>query len=75
MQKIFLCFFGLIISVNSVIFTNETLENDAKSKLESGFEKTAIGTVEIGIGVWRRVDAPNVQYYRTRDTFPDLNQQ
>ena len=34
-------------------YQSEQFRNEARDKLESGFEKTAIGAVEIGIGVWR----------------------
>ncbi len=42
---------------HSIAFTYESAgdqtRNDAKDNLESAFEKTAIGTLEVGIGVWR----------------------
>lgn len=32
---------------------NNQIKIEAQDKLESGFEKTAIGAVEVGVGVWR----------------------
>jgi len=57
MQKITLYFLFFVTGIHSIAFTDESTSdqtrNDAKDKLESAFEKTAIGTLEVGIGVWR----------------------
>ncbi|MBM3191272.1 MAG: hypothetical protein FJZ63_01285 [Chlamydiae bacterium] len=49
-------FSALLIGVYSGVLAEDAvcdrITNEAKDKLESGFEKTAIGAVEIGVSVW-----------------------
>ena len=57
MQKIFLYFLIFTTGISSIICaeeqTRERIESSAQDKLESGFEKTAVGAVEVGFGVFK----------------------
>jgi hypothetical protein len=50
-------FISLIALLSSYTYSDEMnagqTRSEAHEKLESGFEKAAIGTVELGISVWR----------------------